>query len=61
MICPMMSYHAGQYGGGEHDCRKERCAFWSTKYNKCSIVAIAEKDIVFPSAINVETREPISY
>lgn len=59
MICPMMSYHAGQYGGGEHDCKKERCAFWSTKYKKCSITALAEKDI--PAVIQVETKERISY
>lgn len=60
IYCPLMSHqYPGNYCGNE--CKKEQCALWSIKYNQCSIVAMAEKDIVFPSAINVETRERISY
>jgi hypothetical protein len=39
MICPIITY------GSLRDCQKENCGFWSTKYNKCSIVALAEKDL----------------
>ena len=60
-ICPMMSYHAGQYGGSKKECDESKCAFWSDKYYKCSITALAEKDIVLPSVMQVEQRERISY
>ena len=61
MICPIMSYQAGNYGGSQKICRESDCAFWSKKYCKCSITALAEKDIVLPSVIQVEQRERISY
>ena len=61
MICPMMSYHAGSYGGSQKICIESKCAFWSTRYKKCSITALAEKDIVLPSVMQVEQRERISY
>lgn len=59
MICPLMSYHAGNTGGCRQECRKEQCAFWSIKHDKCSITVLAEKDI----NINVTTgtQERISY
>lgn len=58
MICPIMSYQNGTYGS-LRDCQKENCGFWSTEYDKCSITALAEKDI--PAVIQVETKERISY
>lgn len=60
MICPIMSYQTGNAGGSRNECKKDNCALWSTKYEKCSITALAEKDIV-PAIVQVEAKERISY
>ena len=61
MICPMMSYHAGSYGGSQKICIESDCAFWSEKHYKCAITALAEKEIALPAVVQVEQRERISY
>ena len=62
MICPMMSYHAGSYGGSQKICIESKCAFWSTRYKKCSITAIAEEALLEPVHIDItETTETVEY
>jgi hypothetical protein len=60
MIYPIMSYQAGNEGGSKNECRKDSCALWSTRYEKCSITVLAEKDIV-PTVVQTEIKEKISY
>ena len=60
IYCPLMSHNYKEDFHGR-ECKKEYCGLWSAKHSQCSVVAMAEKDIVFPSVINVEKRERISY
>ena len=46
MICPMMSYHAGNYGGSQKDCKEFECAWYCPDSKMCAIKKIALQDAI---------------